>query len=323
MPICLPENLPAFSTLSREGVDVIGERAARRQDIRPLKIALLNLMPKKIETETQFSRLIGATPLQIELTLVRMSEHKSKTADPSHMAEFYRPFEDIRSERFDGLIITGAPIEHLDYEEVSYWDELTEIFEWAKHHVHSTMGVCWAGMAALGHYHNIPKLSLKAKRFGCFRHQNKAPISPYLRGISDDFLVPVSRWTELARKDIAKAAGLEILIDSEAAGPCLIEDRENHFLANLNHFEYDSATLKGEYERDLAKDAGTSLPVNYFPDNNPQKPPQNRWKSTAHLLFGNWINEIYQTTPFEISRIGIERTPPLTGEGARETGTGQ
>lgn len=304
MPIRLPENLPAFATLKKEGVNVMSESMADRQDIRPLRIALLNLMPKKIVTETQFSRLIGATPLQIEFHLIRMSEHVSKNTDPSHMEEFYHSFSEVKSEYYDGLIITGAPIEHLPFEDVTYWQELTEIFEWTQSHVHSTMAVCWAGMAALYHFHGINKHGLDAKSFGCFRHDNLKPTSPYLRGISDDFLVPVSRWTEILREDIAANSALEMLVDSEASGPCLIEDAKHRILVNINHFEYDSDTLKGEYERDIAAGVKINIPDHYYPDNDPTRKPQNRWTSTAHLLYGNWINEIYQTTPYDLTKIG-------------------
>ncbi len=284
----------------------MSESAADLQDIRPLRIALLNLMPKKIETETQFSRLIGATPLQIELHLIRMSEHVSKNTDPSHLEEFYRTFEDIKDEYFDGLIITGAPIEQIPFEDVTYWKELKEIFNWTQTHVHSTMAVCWGGMAALYHFHDVPKQLLDAKYFGCFRHNNLAPTSPYLRGISDDFLVPVSRWTEILRADIDNVEELEVLVESEISGPCLIESKKHRILMNLNHFEYDSDTLKGEYDRDIKAQNPINIPDNYYPNNDPSQQPKNRWMSTAHLLYGNWINEIYQTTPFDLTKIGTQ-----------------
>ncbi len=310
MPIRIPENLPAFETLKKEGVDVMAERVADRQDIRPLRFALLNLMPKKIETETQFARLIGATPLQIELHLIRMSDHVSKNTAEAHMDTFYTPFQEMKAERFDGLIMTGAPVEHLDYEDVNYWDELGEIFEWTQTHVNHTMAVCWAGMAALKHFHDIPKDLLDAKAFGCFRHENLAPTSPFLRGISDDFLVPVSRWTEIKRAHLQANDALEILVDAPQTGPCIIEDAKRNMLITLNHFEYDSLTLKGEYDRDVAAGKPINIPDNYYPNNDPKRPPQNRWKSTAHLLYGNWVNEIYQTTPYELNKIGLERHDP-------------
>lgn len=307
MPIKLPASLPAYDVLTREGVMVMDEDQAARQDIRPLRIGLLNLMPKKIQTENQFARLIGATPLQIELSLIRMSEHHTRNTAAEHMAEFYKPFQEVKDQKFDGLIITGAPIEHLDFEDVTYWDELTEVMDWTQTHVHSTFGVCWAGMAMLNYFHGVPKYLLEQKLFGAYRHANLQPNSPYLRGFSDDCVVPVSRWTEVRVPDV-EAAGLPILLGSDAAGPCLIEDPGHRALYILNHFEYDSVTLAQEYERDLLSNqidgAEIALPLNYFPDDNPTKRPQNRWRSHAHLLYGNWINQIYQTTHFELESIG-------------------
>jgi len=306
MPIKLPENLPAYSVLSKEGVMVMSDDRASHQDIRPLRIGLLNLMPKKIQTENQFARLIGATPLQVELSLIRMSEHQTRNTAAEHMEEFYRPFSDVKAsgEKFDGLIITGAPIEHLPFEDVTYWDELTEVFAWTQTHVHSTFGVCWGGMAMAYHFHDVPKIMLDHKAFGCFRHANLAPASPFLRGFSDDMVVPVSRWTEIRREDVAQVPDLNLLIDSKDSGPCLIEDAGKRALYVFNHFEYDSGTLKEEYDRDVANGTPINVPVNYYPDDDPTQPPQNRWRSHAHLLYGNWINEIYQTTPYDLSKIG-------------------
>jgi homoserine O-succinyltransferase len=303
MPIRLPETLPAFDVLRREGVSVMSELRADRQDIRPLKIGLLNLMPKKIQTENQFARLIGATPLQIDLRLIRMTEHQTRNTAAEHMAEFYRPFQEIRDEKFDGLVITGAPIEHLDFAEVTYWDELTEVMDWTQTNVHSTFGVCWGGMAMIYHFHGVPKHILPAKAFGCFRQQNLAPASPYLRGFSDDCVIPVSRWTEM-RQDEIDAAGLRILLGSADTGPCLVEDPAHRALYIFNHFEYDSGTLKEEYDRDVAAGTPINVPMNYYPDDDPSRPPTNRWRSHAHLLYGNWINQIYQTTPYDLARIG-------------------
>ena len=305
MPIKLPSDLPAYHVLTQEGVMVMSEDAAARQDIRPLRIGLLNLMPKKIQTETQFARLIGATPLQIELSLIRMSEHQSKTTAAQHMEAFYRPFAEVADsgDRFDGLIITGAPIEHLDFADVTYWDELIQVFDWTQSHVHSTFGVCWGAMAMMAHFHGVPKHTLAQKAFGCVRHRNLAPSSPYLRGFSDDMVIPVSRWTELHRTEI-EAAGLPILIDSAQTGPCLVEDPDHRALYIFNHLEYDSNTLKEEYDRDVAAGTPINVPANYYPQDDPGQPPQNRWRSHAHLLYGNWINEIYQTTPFDLSSLG-------------------
>ena len=290
---------------------VMDKGLAARQDIRPLKIGLLNLMPKKIQTETQFARLIGATPLQIELSLIRMSDYQSRNTASDHMESFYRPFRDVQDEKLDGLIITGAPIEHLPFEGVEYWEELTQVMDWTQTHVHSTFGVCWGGMAMLYHFHNVPKHLLDNKLFGTYRHTNMAPASPYLRGFSDDCVVPVSRWTEVRAQDVATAK-LPVLLGSDVTGPCLIEDPDHRALYILNHFEYDSDTLNQEYVRDLASNqidgADITLPVNYFPDNDPDQIPLNRWRSHAHLLYSNWLSEIYLTTPYDIDRIGQDRT---------------
>ena len=304
MPIKLPATLPAFDVLSREGVMVLDEDAAARQDIRPLRIALLNLMPKKIQTENQFARLIGATPLQIELTLIRMSAHQTKNTAAEHMEEFYVPFTDVMDQKFDGLIITGAPIEHLDFHDVTYWAELTKVFAWTQTHVHSTFGVCWGGMAMINHFHNVPKHLTKKKVFGCYRHNITDPSSPFLRGFSDDCVVPASRWTEMRQSDIDVATGLRTLITSDTAGPCLVEDAAHRALYIFNHFEYDSGTLKQEYDRDVAKGTAINVPENYYPDDNPALQPVNKWRSHAHLLYGNWINEIYQTTKYDLNDIG-------------------
>ena len=304
MPITLPETLPAYDVLRREGVMVMSPERAARQDIRPLRIGLLNLMPKKIQTENQFARLIGATPLQIDFQLIRMTEHETKNTAAEHMAAFYRPFQEVKGEKFDGLIITGAPIEHLPFEEVTYWDELTEVMDWTQTNVHSTFGVCWGGMAMAWHFHGLAKHMLPRKAFGCFRHQNLAPASPYLRGFSDDFVIPVSRWTEVRQDEIDANPALSTLLGSEEVGPCLVEDRCHRALYIFNHFEYDSGTLKEEYDRDVAAGTAINVPLNYYPDDNPGLTPQNRWRSHAHLLYGNWINEIYQSTPYDIARIG-------------------
>ncbi len=304
MPITLPETLPAFDILSKEGVMVMSETRAARQDIRPLRIGLLNLMPKKITTETQFARLIGATPLQIELSLIKMTEHTSKHTAPEHMEAFYRPFQDVKGEYFDGLIITGAPVEHLPFPEVTYWDELCEVMDWTQSHVHSTFGVCWGGMAMINHFHGVPKHMLDHKAFGCFRHRVLAPASPYLRGFSDDVLVPVSRWTEMRQADIDAVPGLTTLIASDETGPRLVDDPGHRAIYIFNHLEYDNDTLKQEYDRDVAQGTPINVPANYYPKDDPSRPPMNRWRSHAHLLYGNWINEIYQTTPYDLREIG-------------------
>ena len=307
MPIKIPSDLPAYDVLTREGVMVMSEDQAARQDIRPLRIGLLNLMPKKIQTENQFARLIGATPLQIELSLIRMSEHQTRNTAAEHMESFYRPFAEVAEsgEKFDGLIITGAPIEHLPFEEVTYWDELTRVFDWTQSHIHSTFGVCWGGMAMINYFHGVPKHMLPAKSFGCYPQENLAPASPFLRGFSDACTVPVSRWTEMRQADIdAAGGGLRTLLGNADTGPCLVEDPERSALYVFNHFEYDSDTLKQEYDRDVAAGAEITLPVNYYPGDNPAAKPLNRWRSHAHLLYGNWINHIYQTTPYDLAQIG-------------------
>lgn len=303
MPITLPNDLPAFDVLQAEGVSVMAEDQASRQDIRPLQIGLLNLMPKKIATETQFARLIGATPLQIDLTLIRMSEHQSKNTSADHMEAFYSSFQDVKHRKFDGLIITGAPIEHLPFTDVSYWDEMIDVMNWTQTHVQSTFGVCWGAMALLDYFHGVGKHMLDAKAFGCFRHKRLDHGSPYLRGFSDDMVIPVSRWTEV-RQDELDAAGLTTLLASDQTGPCLVQDDAHRALYVFNHFEYDRDTLKQEYDRDVANGTPINVPDNYYPNDDPTQTPQNRWRSHGHLLYGNWINEIYQTTPYDMDQIG-------------------
>ncbi|MEM0945693.1 MAG: homoserine O-succinyltransferase, partial [Pseudomonadota bacterium] len=233
---------------------------------------------------------------------VRMSGHFSKNTAPEHMEAFYLPFAEARARRFDGFIITGAPIELLDFEEVDYWAELREVFAWTQAHVHGTLAICWGAQAWLNHFHGVPKHALGTKAFGCFRHRVLAPASPYLRGFSDHFVVPVSRWTETRAEDLP--AGIEVLVESRETGICLVEDPIHRALCIFNHLEYDSDTLKQEYDRDVSKGDPIEVPANYYPGDDPAKTPENRWRSHAHLLFGNWINQIYQTTPYELERIG-------------------
>lgn len=304
MPIRIPDTLPARATLESEGVNVMDEDTATRQDIRPLRFGLLNLMPNKIRTETQIARLLGATPLQIEMTLVRVSGHTSKNTSQDHLISFYKTWDEIKDEKFDGFIITGAPIETLDFEDVDYWPELQRIFEWTRTNVHSTFNICWGAMAAAYHFHGVPKYELDQKAFGVYRHRNLNPSSPYLNGFSDNFQIPVSRWTEMRSTDIAQHDGLELLMESDVTGPCLIAEEEGNRLYIFNHIEYDSSSLKEEYDRDIANGTPIEVPHNYYPADDPSLPPQNRWKSHAHLLFGNWINQIYQTTPFDLNDIG-------------------
>ena len=307
MPIKIPDTLPAFETLQSEGVRVMTETVAIRQDIRPLQIGLLNLMPNKIKTEIQMARLVGASPLQTEFSLVRVGGHKAKNTSEEHLFSFYQTWEEVKHRKFDGFIITGAPIELLDYEDVTYWDEMREIFDWTATNVHSTMNVCWGAMAAAYHFHGVPKHTLKEKAFGVYRHQNLAPSSVYLNGFSDDFAIPVSRWTEVRRNDIEKVSGLQILMESSEMGVCLVHEQACNRLYMFNHVEYDSTSLADEYFRDVNAGVPIKMPHNYFPHNDPEIPPQNRWRSHAHLFFGNWINEIYQTTPYDLEEIGQER----------------
>ena len=239
-----------------------------------------------------------------------MSEHRTRNTAAEHMASFYRPFTDIiaSGEKFDGLLITGAPIEHLDFDAVTYWQELRQVMDWTQTHVHSTFGVCWGGMAMINHFHGVKKHMLPAKAFGCFRHQNLAPASPLLRGFSDDCVIPVSRWTEMRQPEIDAASGLNTLLASDEVGPCLVEDPAHRAVYIFNHLEYDSDTLKQEYDRDIKNGAPINVPCNYYPGDDPSQNPQNRWRSHAHLLYGNWINQIYQSTPFNIDHIG-QTTP--------------
>lgn len=304
MPIKIPNDLPALRVLQQEGVTVMSESDAIRQDIRPLRIGLLNLMPTKIRTETQFARLLGATPLQIELTLVKMASHTPKNTPAEHMIAFYRDWESIRDQKFDGFVVTGAPVELLDFEAVTYWKELTELLDWTQTHVNSTMCICWGAQAALYHFHGVPKHPLSAKAFGVFRHKNLNPASPFLSGFSDDFSIPVSRWTEVRRSELPKDSGLEVLMDSDDAGLCLIADAPRRMLYMFNHIEYDTSSLSEEYWRDVNAQKTIGVPRNYYPSDDPNRTPENRWRSHAHLLFGNWINQVYQTTPFDISNIG-------------------
>lgn len=297
MPIKIPDKLPARHLLEIEGVMVMDESVAIRQDIRPLRIGLLNLMPDKIITEIQIARLLGATALQIELTLVRITEHISRNTPADHMAAFYRPWSDISAQRFDGFIITGAPVERLPYADVGYWTELRSILDWTQTHVHRCFTICWAAQAALFHFHGIPKRDLSHKAFGVFEHRNLTPSSPYLRGFPDAFDIPVSRWTEVCPKALAADEELTVLASSTLTGAGLVEDRAHGFLHMFNHLEYDTGTLADEYHRD----SQAQLPTNYFPNDDPEQSPQNRWRGHAHLLFANWINEIYQTTLFDFA----------------------
>jgi len=308
MPIKIPNDLPAAAMLAAEGVRLIGENEALRQDVRPLQIALLNLMPEKPKTETQLARLLGATPLQVELTLLTTSTYRPQNVPLSHLQSFYREWTEVRHQKFDGLIVTGAPVELMAFDDVKYWPELAAILDWSRTNVHSCFHICWGAQAALYHFHGVPKHTLPVKRFGVYTHyvieRRDAQRPGLLRGFDDYFLVPVSRHTEVRRQDIPRDSGLEILAVSNAAGLCLLHHPEDRDVFMFNHLEYDTYTLADEFERDRANRGDVSLPLNYFPDDDPSKAPRNCWRAYAHLLFGNWINEIYQTTPFELSAVG-------------------
>lgn len=304
MPIKIPQNLPASEILEKEGVLLIQEDDAIRQDIRPLKIALLNLMPKKIETETQIARVLAGSPLQIEITLVAVGGHQPKNTSRDHMIDFYKAWTEIKNEKFDGLIITGAPIEQIPFEDVDYWDELCQIFDWSRSNVFGLFNLCWGAQAALYHFYDIPKYQLDNKRFGIYSHNVCNNKSILLHGIDDEIQIPISRHTENRITDFGKLPQLELLIDSKEAGMCLVHDKNLRHFHMFNHIEYDSNTLGEEYKRDLEAGKHTSLPKNYFPNDNVNEPPINTWRGNGHLLFTNWINYLYQSTPFKITDIG-------------------
>ncbi|MCB1516361.1 MAG: homoserine O-succinyltransferase [Hyphomicrobiaceae bacterium] len=306
MPIRIPDDLPARKVLETEGVNVMDSTRAARQDIRPLQIGLLNLMPNKERTETQFARLVGASPLQIDLTLVRISDHKSKNTSEEYLQSFYSKWEEIRARKFDGFIVTGAPVAHLPFEEVRYWAEMVDIMNWTQTNVHAPMFICWGVQAALYHFHSVSRKRREEKAVGVYRHQNLAPTSPYLRGFSDDFAIPVSRYNDIDRDTLPKDGALKLLIDSDEVGICMLEDQKYRALYMLNHFEYDTRSLADEYARDEKAGLNPLLPFNYFPGDDPSREPVNIWRATAHLFFQNWINEIYQSTPFDLAAIGTD-----------------
>lgn len=302
MPIRIPDNLPARKTLEHEGVVVMDSSRAARQDIRPLQIGLLNLMPNKERTETQFSRLIGATPLQVDLTLVRVTDHQSKNTSEAYLKSFYSTWEQVRTHKFDGFIVTGAPIAHLPFEDIKYWSEMVEIMKWTQTNVHRTMFICWGAQAALHYFHRARRYRMPQKAFGVFRHRVVNPRSVWLRGFSDSPMIPVSRYNDIDRASLGP--DLEILIDNAEIGVCCIDDPKHRAVHMLNHLEYDNRSLADEYERDVKAGLNPVPPVNLFPNGDTAVEPENRWRSHAHLLFQNWINEIYQTTPFDMARIG-------------------
>lgn len=304
MPIKIPNDLPAVQTLADENIFVMTETRAITQDIRPLRILLLNLMPKKIETETQLSRILGNTPLQIELTLIRVKSHVSLNTTQEHLFEFYKTFDDIKKERFDGLIITGAPVELLPFEEVDYWDELCEIMDWSKTHVHSTLHICWGAQAGLYHHYGIKKCMLPKKLFGVYPHKADYVQSMLLRGFDDSFYVPHSRYTGVEREDIENVPGLRVLASSEQAGVHIIASKEERQFFIMGHAEYDALTLDAEYRRDINSGIKIDVPENYYPDNDPSKAPIVNWRSHGNLLYTNWLNYfVYQSTPYDIEEI--------------------
>ncbi|MBR4845951.1 MAG: homoserine O-succinyltransferase [Bacteroidaceae bacterium] len=304
MPLNLPDKLPAIELLKQENIFVIDNSRASHQDIRPLRIVVLNLMPLKITTETDLVRLLSNTPLQLEISLMKVKSHTSKNTPVEHMKAFYRDFELMRDEKFDGMIITGAPVEHMDFEEVAYWDEISEIFSWARTHVTSTLYICWAAQAGLYHHYGIPKYKLDKKMFGIFEHRANNPLLPIFRGFDDIFYVPHSRHTEVRREDILKVKDLDLISESDESGVYMVMARGGREIFVTGHSEYSPLTLDTEYRRDLDKGLPIEMPVNYYRENDPSKGPLVRWRGHANLFFQNWLNYyVYQETPFDINEI--------------------
>ncbi len=304
MPIKIPNELPAVKTLNEENIFVMTHTRAVNQDIRPLKILILNLMPKKIETETQLSRLLGNSPLQVEIELIHTRSHESKNTSQAHMLSFYKVFDDIKNETFDGMIITGAPVEHLEFEEVEYWDELCEIMEWSKTHVWSTFHICWGAQAALYYHYGIKKYKLDKKLFGVFKHKADYKRAILLRGFDDEFYVPHSRHTTVKREDVEKVSELKILASSDEAGLYAVMTPQGRQIFITGHSEYDGDTLMHEYLRDVTLGRDIDVPKNYFPGDDLTKEPIVNWRSHANLLYSNWLNYfVYQTTPYDITKI--------------------
>lgn len=299
MPIIIPKNLPATEVLENENIFVMNESRAIHQDIRPLKIAIVNLMPKKVETETQLLRLLGNTSLQIEVELIHMKTYESKNISKNHLLSFYKTIDDIKDKKFDGMIITGAPIEKMDYEDVEYWEELKEIMEFSKRNVFSTLHICWGAQAGLYYHYGIPKHMLSNKMFGVFSHYIDKKNIKLLRGFDDEFYAPHSRHTEVRKEDIQKIPDLDILAESDEAGVYIVASKGGKQIFVTGHSEYDENTLKLEYERDLSEGAEIKIPKNYFKDNNPQNEPIVKWRGHGNLLFSNWLNYyVYQETPY-------------------------
>ena len=306
MPLNLPDKLPAINLLKEENIFVIDNSRANAQDIRPLKIVVLNLMPIKITTETDLIRLLSNSPLQIEVSFMKLKSHTSKNTPIEHMKAFYRDFASMREERFDGMIITGAPVEHLEFEDVNYWSEITEIFDWTRTHVMSTMYICWAAQAGLYYHYGIPKYQLDKKMFGIFEHHVTEGFShlPIFRGFDDVFYVPHSRHTEVRREDIDKCKDLQVVSESDESGVHIVMARGGREIFVTGHSEYSPYTLDGEYRRDLGKGLLIDMPKNYYRNDDPEQGPLVRWRSTANLLFSNWLNYyVYQETPYDINQI--------------------
>ena len=304
MPIKIPDTLPATKQLRNENIFVMSEKKAMHQDIRPLKIAIVNLMPTKITTETQLLRLLSNSPLQVEIDFITMESHKSKNTSENHLKEFYKKFSDIKDSKYDGMIITGAPVENLDFCEVDYWDELQEIMEWTKTHVTSTFHICWAAQAGLYYHYGVPKYSLPQKCSGVYKHKVKRSTAKIVRGFDSEFYAPHSRYTEVRAEDIKKIKDLEILAESDEAGVYIVFSKGGRRIFVTGHSEYDANTLGDEYKRDLEKGINPNIPANYFQDDNPKKQPIVTWRSHANLLFSNWLNYfVYQITPYDIDRI--------------------
>jgi homoserine O-succinyltransferase len=304
MPVKIPRSLPASNILANENIFIMPEDRAVSQDIRPLKIIILNLMPNKIDTETQLLRLLSNSPLQIDVFFLHPATHEAKTVDPQHLVNFYTTFDEIKQSKFDGLIITGVPLGLVDYEQVDYWQEFIKIVDWSVHNVQSTFYLCWAGYAALYHKYGIPKHKLATKLFGVFEHQAEIKHAPLTRGFDDIFMVPHARQSYVKREDLEKVPNLEILASSMIAGPYLIATKNGREVYITGHSEYEVNTLKHEYERDLAKGMHVKLPVGYFPDNDPSQIPKVSWRAHANLLFSNWLDYcVYQETPYDLSSL--------------------
>lgn len=304
MPIKIDSNLPAHKLLENENVFVMTEERAVSQDIRPLKILILNLMPTKIETETQLLRLLSNSPIQVEAELLQTATHEVKNVSKEHMFKFYKTFDEIKDERFDGMVVTGAPVENMEFEQVDYWDELCRIFEWSKTNVCSSFFICWGAQAALYYKYGLRKYRLDRKMFGVFEHVSLDNFHPLMRGLDDKFWVPHSRHTEVRRGDIALIKDLQILSYSEKAGVHLLSDMECRNFFSTGHSEYDRDTLAKEYFRDAEKGLDIDLPENYFPDNDPAKTPEVKWRGAANIIFSNWLNYfVYQRTPYDLSTL--------------------